>query len=197
MSEAEQLLREISKHCDLDERIPLIPASAKVRGFYFHSMEGVVRDAGLGERYDALFPGSFSTLRWYPVQDYLERCAVAGALLASPERVHDGMQEVGRRYMMAFGESLIGRTMIRLLSRDPHKLLEQGQASRRQSCSFGRWDLEFPEEHVAIITMHDEYLYMESILRGAAEGTFESLGIRVDVEVELFDRFNGRHTLRW
>ena len=39
--------------------------------------------------------------------------------------------------------------------------------------------------------------FIDGILRGAAEGTFESLGIRVDVEVELFDRFNGRHTLRW
>ncbi len=45
--------------------------------------------------------------------------------------------------------------------------------------------------------MSEEYLYIESYLRGAAQGTFDAVGVPVRIEVVLHDRFNGKHILRW
>jgi hypothetical protein len=45
--------------------------------------------------------------------------------------------------------------------------------------------------------MAEEYLYIESYLLGAAQGTFEAVDVPVRAEVVLQDRFNGRHILRW
>ena len=87
--------------------------------------------------------------------------------------------------------------LLRILDRDPRRLLRQAIAGRRQSYSFGRWDLELVGEREAIVTMSEEYLYIESYLRGAAQGTFDAVGVPVLIEVVLHDRFNGQHVLRW
>jgi uncharacterized protein (TIGR02265 family) len=191
------MIEDVSRYCDVAERIALIPPSAKGRGLYFRSIETVVERAGKLELYRALFPERFAAVRWYPMHQFLTRLTVGAALLTEPARVHEGMFEIGRQNALAFAESLLGRTLLRLLSRDPKKLLQQGVAARRQSCSVGRWTLSFPEERAAVVTMAEEYVYIESYMLGAARGTFDSVGIMVETEVVLDDRFNGRHILRW
>lgn len=191
------LLEELCQYCDLTERLPLVPPSAKVRGLYFSNIERMLALAGRGERFEALFPKRVATVLWHPAAEFLIRLAVGGALLAGPERVHEGMFEIGRGNALAFGESLLGRTLLRLLARDPKRLLRQGIAARRQSSSFGRWELEFRDEREAVVTMAEEYLYIESFLLGAAQGTFDAIGVPVRTEVTLHDRFNGRHILHW
>lgn len=136
-------------------------------------------------------------VRWYPAREFLPRLVVAGALLTEPARVHEGMFEIGRLNAVAFSESLLGRTLLRLLSHDPKKLLAQGVAARRQSLSVGHWTLTFPEERQAVMAMEEEYLYIESYLLGAAQGTFDAIGVRVRTQVVLEDRFTGRHILDW
>ena len=197
VSERERVLEEVYRHCDLRDRLTVIPPSAKARGLYFRSIETVLERAGLGLRYHQLFPERFAASMWHPASEFLVRLAVGASLLTSPERVHDGMFEIGRRNAVAFGDSLIGRVMLRLLSRDPQKLLKQGVAARRQSWTYGVWDLSFPSEREAIMTMRNEYNYIESYLLGAAQGTFDAIEVPVRTEVELEDRFNGRHILRW
>ena len=193
----EQAIALLGRYCDVEERITLIPPSAKSRGLYFRSIESVVADAGEGEQYRRLFPERFAAVMWYPASEFLVRLVVAGALLASPERVQEGMFEIGRRNAVAFSESLLGRAMLRLLSRDPKRLLHQGAAARRQSSSFGHWDLCFPDGREAIVDMREEYMYIESYLLGAARGTFDAIGIAVDARCELDTRFSGRHLLSW
>jgi hypothetical protein len=75
--------------------------------------------------------------------------------------------------------------------------MQQGVAARRQSSSYGRWTLVFPDERSAVMSMTEEYVYIESYLLGAAQGTFDAVGVPVETEVVLEDRFNGRHVLRW
>lgn len=190
-------VRKLVSHCDLEERLPLVPASAKLRGLYFKNNLTVLRDAGLEDEYRRYFPETHSAVRWYPVSDFLERLAVAGALLCGPENIHEGMQRIGHNNAMAFAESLLGRTLLRLLARDPVKLLKQSVAGRRQSCTYGRWEVVFLEPGCAELTMFEEYLWLESNVLGAAIGTFNSVGREVSVEVEVFSRFEGKHTLRW
>jgi uncharacterized protein (TIGR02265 family) len=191
------LIDELCRASDLAERLPLVPPSARVRGLYFGNIERAVTVAGHGEEFSSLFPKRFATVLWHPATEFLVQLAVGGALLAGPDRLHEGMFELGRGNAVAFGESLLGRTLLRLLARDPKRLLRQGIAARRQSCSFGRWELEFSSEREAIVTMAEEYLYIDSFLVGAAQGTFDAIGITVRTEIVLRDRFNGQHILRW
>jgi uncharacterized protein (TIGR02265 family) len=107
------------------------------------------------------------------------------------------MFEIGRRNALAFAESLLGRVLLRFLDRDPKRLLRQAIAGRRQSYSYGHWELEFTGEREAVVTMTEEYLYIDSYLMGAAQGTFEAVGVPVRTECVLRDRFNGRHLLQW
>lgn len=197
MDERGSLLKEVFRHCDLEDRLTLVPPSAQIRGLFFRNVESVLASAGLSERYHALFPERHNAIRWYPLADYLPRLALGGALLTSPAEVHAGMSLIGRRNAVAFAESLLGRTMLRLLSRDPKKLLRQGVAAHRQTSSPGVWSVEFVDDRCAIMRMRDEYVYLESHFVGAALGTFEAIGLSVTVEVQLDDRFNGRHILRW
>jgi uncharacterized protein (TIGR02265 family) len=197
VTERERLFEAVSHHCDLRERLPLVPPSAKVRGLYFRNIDAVLARAGRAEVYRELFPERFTAILWHPASDFLVRLAIGASLLTSPERVHEGMFEIGRRNAVAFAESLLGRTLLRLLSRDPHKLLQQAVAARRQSHSYGSWTLTFPEPRKAVMTMVEEYLYIESYLLGAAHGTFDAIGMPVRTEVILDDRFNGQHIIAW
>jgi uncharacterized protein (TIGR02265 family) len=197
MDAREAAIAEVSRHCDVLDRLSLIPPSAKARGLYFRSIETALARAGRIERYNALFPERFAAVLWHPIGELLVRLVVGGSLLTDPERVHEGMYEIGRRNAVVFAESLLGRTLLRLLSRDPRRLLQQAVAGRRQSQNYGRWTLEFPEERTAVMTMEEEYLYIDSYLLGAAQGTFDAVGVPVRAEAKLDDRFTGRHILVW
>jgi uncharacterized protein (TIGR02265 family) len=185
------------QHTDLNERLPLVPPSAKIRGLYARDIERIVAAHGHGERYRRLFPDRPSAVRWVPLGDYLVRQAVGGALLAGPERVYEGMFELGRGNAIAFSESLLGRTLLLVLDRDPKRLLRQAMAGRRLSYTSGHWELAFPGEREAVVTMSEEYAYIEWNLKGAAQGTFEAVGVPVEVQVVMYDRFHGKHILRW
>ena len=197
VSERERLLEAVYQHCDLRERLTLVPPSAKVRGLYFRSIDAVLDRASRAERYRKVFPERFPAILWHPASEFLVRLAVGASLLSSAERVHEGMFEIGRRNAVAFAESLLGRAMLRLLSRDPQKLLQQGVAGRRQSYSYGSWELSFPAPRTAVMTMVEEYLYIESYMLGAAKGTFDAIALPVQSEVVLDNPFCGRHILRW
>jgi uncharacterized protein (TIGR02265 family) len=192
-----QAIADASRHCDLAERLSLVPPSAMVRGVYFRSLERALAAAGRRESFAALFPERFAAVLWHPASELLQRLVVGGALLAGAERVHQGMFEIGRGNAVAFAESLVGRMIVRLLDRDPRRLLRQAIAGRRQSYSFGSWELELRSDREAVVTMSEEYLYIESYLMGAAQGTFDAVGVPVRIEVVLDDRFNGKHVLRW
>jgi uncharacterized protein (TIGR02265 family) len=191
------VIRDLGRCCDLAERLPLLPPSAKSRGVYLVGIDRVLAKAGFFDQFKALFPQRPSAIPWYSTSDFLVRLVVAGALLAGPEQVHRGMFEIGRGNAVTFAESLLGRALIRLLDRDPKRLLKQGIAGRRQGNTHGHWELAFTSEREAVVTMTEEYAYIESYLLGAAQGTFEAVGVPVRAEAVLRDRFHGKHLLRW
>lgn len=192
-----EALALVARYCDVEERLSLVPPSAKVRGIFVRSIDASLKEAGLTRRYRELFPGELGTLQWHPCGEFLKRLTVGAALLVGPERVHEGMVEIGRHNALEFAHSLLGRILLRFLSRDPKKLLQQAIAGRRQTCGYGSWQISFPEECMAIMTMNEEYLYIESFAVGSALGTFEAIERKVEVQCELSTRFDGRHILRW
>ncbi len=149
------------------------------------------------DRYKELFPGDFSAIPYYPLSEYLVRIAVAGALITSPERVHEGMYEISLGNARTFAESLLGRTLIRLLARDPVSLLEQAIAARRQMSSYGTWTLVRREPKVIEVQYVNEYTWIESAIAGSAVGTFEGQHIHAKIETHLTDRFNGSTLFSW
>ncbi len=137
-------IRDLCRYCDLAERLPLLPPSAKSRGVYLVGIDRVLAKAGSFDRFKAFFPQRPSSIPWYPTSDFLVRLAVAGALLAGPERVDQGMFEIGRGNAVTFAESLLGRALIRLLDRDPKRLLKQGIAGRRHRNTHGHGSSSTP-----------------------------------------------------
>jgi uncharacterized protein (TIGR02265 family) len=188
----------VAPHCDIEERLSLVPPSACVRGIYFNAIEKqlAVRDKLMG--YKEYFPADrFGALAFHPISAYLPRLACAGAIMASPERVHEGMMLITKANARAFSESLLGRLMLRVLSGDPVRLMEQAMAGRRQSTNYGRWELVRHSERSVEITHHQEYMWIESAIAGAGIGTFEACGIQVKQEVRLIDRLNGSTLWFW
>ncbi len=188
----------LGDHCDLAERVQAIPPSARVRGMYFRSVENELSRRQLIELYRQLFPSEQrDVFSWYPLSDYLVRLATAGALVATPPRVHQGMYELSRANATAFAGTVLGRTLIRLLSRDPVRLTEQGLAARRQTFNYGSWSLARRSPREIEMIYRSEYLWLESAVAGAAHGTFEACGLSPELETQLEDRFNGSTIVRW
>jgi uncharacterized protein (TIGR02265 family) len=162
------------------------------------SVAAVLERANKTDEYQRLLGTTrYSPVRLYPIGDYLIHLAAGGALLCGAEQVHEGMKEISRRNAQAFAESLLGRTLLRVLSPDPERLLRQAVAGHRLSTDYGTWELSFPGPRQAQIEFREEYGWIESCLLGAAIGTFEMVGITPHIRCELTSRFDGFHYLSW
>jgi uncharacterized protein (TIGR02265 family) len=188
----------VAAHCDIVERLKLVPPTARLRGMLFRSIETQLEIRGRLEAYRKYFPhDSYSSIPFYSLRAYILRVAVAGALSASPQRLHEGMYDLSRGNARAFADSLIGGALIRLLARDPVRLTEQGLAAQRQMASYGRWAIVRHGGRELEMQYRDEYVWIESVVAGSAAGTFESCGIRAELETRLSGRFSGCTVVRW
>lgn len=188
----------VAGHCDIVERLARVPPSARLRGVFFRSIEAVLQAEGKLEAYRKLFPSDrWTTLRFYPLRDYLIRLAVAGALLRSPAEVHAGMSHACRANAEAFSRSLIGKALLRLLSRDPRRLSEQALAARRQTTTYGRWHLKQLAPSKLEMIYDNEYIWIESAIDGSALGTYAGCNVSVRVRTETNGRFAGSSVIEW
>jgi uncharacterized protein (TIGR02265 family) len=188
----------IAPHCDIVSRLEAVPPSAAGRGVFFRIIERQLERRNLLDAYNELFPErSHWSINYYPLSDFMVRLACAGALIASPERIHEGMHELARTHSAIFSKTLLGRTLIRLLSRDPVRLAEQALAARRQSWNYGHWELVRHGERELEMVYRNEYVWLESYMTGAAQGTFESCGVTPILETRLVDKFNGSTIITW
>jgi len=175
-----------------------MPPSAQIRGMYLRSVQAALERAGRGIEYRALCgTPRFSALRFYPLGEYLTHLAAGGALLKGPERVHDGIFEISRSNAAIVADSLVGRTLLRALARDPQRLLRQGVAGHRQTTRGSQWLLSFPGPREALMEFRDEMVWIESSLLGAAHGTMEAAGIAAKFRCELTGPYNGTHSISW
>lgn len=193
-----QALELVAPHCDIVDRLRHVPPAATMRGVFFHNVEGQLERMGRLPAYRAYFPDDrFFSLPFYPLSDFLVRLACAGAIVASPARLHDGMRAITRGHATTFVQSLLGRALVRLLSRDPVRLTEQGIAARRQTYGYGRWTIERLTPRSLRVVYEDEFQWIESAVAGAAEGTYVACVPEVQLETVLSGRFTGHTTMRW
>ena len=194
----DRAIQLVAPHCDLVHRLEAVPPSAQVRGLYLKSLDAVVQRAGRPGLYREYFAGErWSAIRMYPLRDYMIRLAVAGASLYSLERLHRGMHDVWRTNATTFASSLLGRTMLRLLSHDPVRLTEQGLAARRQTFQYGHWEIVRHGPRAIEMVYREEYIWIESAIAGGAVGAFEACGIEARLETKLLNRFDGSTTITW
>ncbi len=188
----------VSPHCDIAARLQAVPPSASVRGIFFRNLETQVERTGRLDAYRLYFPNDHhALLPYYPLTDYLVRLACAGAIVESPARLHAGMFAIARSYSTTFAESLLGRTLIRLLSRDPVRLSEQGIAAKRQTHNYGHWEIVRHEANVIEMRYEDEFQWIESVMAGAAQGTFDACGITARLETSMRSPYSGSTFVRW
>lgn len=193
----ERALDLVGQHCDLEQRLRDIPPAARARGIWVRPFEGALARRGGLEKYLAIFGSQASPLAWHSCAEVATRLAVAGALYTSPSELHAGMRELGRAQAIHFAESLIGKMILRFLSTDPVRVLQQGAAARRQGCAYGHWDYDFSTPGKALVTHKDEYLWLDSQVLGSAEGTFEAVHISARFEQRLVDAYNGVTEITW
>jgi uncharacterized protein (TIGR02265 family) len=188
----------VADHVDLIERLSRIPHDAMVRGVHFRGLDDELTRRGLKHRFDQDFPEPpRSTFTLYPARDYLVRLAVAGGLVTDPSRAHEGMRELMRGNSLYFAKSLLGRGLLRMLARQPDRLLQQAIMAKRAATNYGKWLVISHGERFVEMKHEDEYVWIESALLGGAAGMFEACGISPQVEVSMIDPFNGSLLFRW
>jgi uncharacterized protein (TIGR02265 family) len=197
----------LSPYCDIKERLALVPASAQMRGLYFRSVEDEVKKYGDIHKFLEMVRANGqdtkqaprSHLKWYSASEYLVWIAAAAYLIegAGTQNVRRGLERLGRAYSAAFTETILGRTLLRVLSRDPFRVAQQGIAGRRQSATFGQWQLSRTSERSLEMSYDNEYVWIESVVTGAAMGTYQALGIEITMTTELAHQFKGSTIVRW
>lgn len=194
----ERALDLVGQHCDLEQRLKDIPPSARARGVWVRPFEGALSPRrGAYERYLEICDGTASPMAWHPLGQIVTRVAVAAALIKTPSELQQTMREVSRAQAVQFSESLLGRVLLRLLSPDPKRALQQGAAARRQGANYGRWDYDFDTPGRCVITHRDEYLWLDSQVLGSAEGTFDAIRVPATIRQRLVDAYNGVTEISW
>jgi uncharacterized protein (TIGR02265 family) len=188
----------VGAHCDLEQRLRDIPPSARARGIWVRTFENALgRRSGAMDQYLAIFESAASPLGWEPLGEVVARLAVAGAIYTSPREVREGLRLLARTQAVSFADSLLGRTLIRLLAPDPVRVLQQGAAARRQTCNYGSWEHDFSTPGRAIVTHRDEYGWLDSQVLGSAEGTLDAIKVRAEIAQRLDDPYNGVTVITW
>lgn len=193
-----RIVELLAPHCDIATRLAATPHHARIRGIYFRAIIEELTRRGLRSAFqETVTDSERSTFTLYPAADYLVWTAFAGSLIESPASVHQGMHELHRGYSLYFAQSLLGRSLLRLISRDPGRQLHQAIQSKRAVTNYGRWTMIEEGPGRAVIRLEDEYVWMESALLGGALGGLESCGVQPTAEVKLRDPFNGEIAFRW
>ncbi len=190
-------LELVAPHCDIEERMRLVPPSARVRGVLFRPIYAQLEKRGLLQAFNEYFGHRRAAIPFYPLTDYLLSLAVAGALVATPSKLHEGMFAISKGNASEIVESLLGRALLRLLARDPVRLTEQGLAARRQTMAYGHWSIVRHGERAIEMVYENEYTWIDSAIAGSAVGTFEACGLTPRIETRLVDRFNGSTRIEW
>jgi len=195
----QRALEFLEPHCDIVERLADVPPSARVRGLYFRSFLGILRQHPEGRAaYEHFFPDeSWSQLSFYPLGDYLIRLALAGASVTTPQSLHEGVHQLARANAASFASSVLGKVLLRILARDPVRLTEQGISARRQSTTYGEWVLLKLGERSMEMVYRGEYVWIASAIAGAAAGTFQACNLHPELETVLTDKYNGLTRIHW
>jgi uncharacterized protein (TIGR02265 family) len=192
-------LKAAREQLRLDERLAKIPSTAGVRGVWFNMMPQHLKRIGRGAEaaYRAAGCGKPRTLyKLYAVGEFLEELLIGGAI-TRPDDAAAGMREIWRHNIDAFYQSLIGRSVKRLVRPSPATALRWVERSRHLSCNYGSWWVEAVTPEYSVMHLNNEYIWIDSAHLGGAEAMLDACGVNGSVNAELLSDFDGRLHIRW
>jgi len=192
-------IRSARDRLDLARRLSDTPASATVRGVWFSMAADHVQRMGRAET--VAWRTAVRTRRRFPflsysLREYLEELAVAAAIV-DPMSPGDGIRQIWRRATSSYVATPFGRSLIRLIGRNPLRYLGWLAEHRDHFCNYGEWRLVPRSEGYAVMEMKDEFIWIEHAHCGGAEGLLETCGVKGTVESELVSPYHGRMHVRW
>lgn len=200
-AEALSILDEAAQHCDIHERLLSIRPDQRARGVWFKMLRDEVsrRGAVFLHKYDVECGRHEAvTFKMYPLEDYLRRLVIAGALIASPPCVHDGVRDLHRESVRYFTKSILGRLIISIVRPSPHDLLKQIERSRPHVASYGTFRYERRGPRAAAMHLHDEPVYIESAQLGSMLSTLDACGVvESHTSVTVHSRSSGTIYAEW
>lgn len=196
-----RVFEEAARYCDVVERLTRVRPDQMARGVWFTMLRDEVarRGTGLVAKYD-LECGRHEavTFKMYPLNDYLFRLVVAGALISSPQHVHDGIRDLHRATVGYFARSILGRLIISITRPTPHDLLAQIERSRPHVATYGSFRYERLGPRAAAMHVFDEPLYIESAQLGSMLSTLDACGVvPTKTSVEAHSWSSGSITAEW
>lgn len=187
-------------HCDVVDRLEKVRDDQRVRGVWFAMLRDELRRRGpevYGEFEREVGLHEAVTFKMYPVSDYIRRLVVAGALVASPDRVHEGMYDLHRSSVNYFARSVLGRAVVSLVKPTPLAFLEQVQRSRSLIASFGAQRVTAVSPRCIRVHHVDDPVYVESAQLGGLQSVFDVCGVEARIRVEMRTPFDGVLTAEW
>lgn len=147
---------------DLERRLAAATDADTSRGLNFHRLFDLVREragAEAARRCDPKGRGSRFDLLAYPVREYLQAAYAAAALLGPGMGGADGFwDELGRRSVTGFLDSVLGRVIFAVAGRDPRRLVGAAPAGYRAAASYGERSVVWLGEKRARLVVKRDFL---------------------------------------
>lgn len=163
---------------ELAHRIAQCTDADTSRGLNFNRLFDLVRDHAGEDAARACDPerkGSRTDFFSYPVAGYL-RVAWSAADRLEPAlgSVDAVWAELGRRTVMGFLSSVLGRTINAITGRDPRRFLSAGPAGYRSAVSYGERTVEWRGERAARMIFRRDFMvpaFHRSVILTALEAS--------------------------
>ncbi|WP_257454455.1 DUF2378 family protein [Archangium lipolyticum] len=162
---------------ELEHLLTLTTPEDTCRGMFFNGLFDAVRSLGGEEArarcYVAAGAKKFVDFFSYPIADFLKALFTAAELLGPKHGGRDAvMHLLGRRATEDFHQSTVGKTMLALAGRDPHRVVNSFPTAFRASLSTGNRTVELLGDKQARFRVRRELLpmaYNEGVLTYALE----------------------------
>ncbi len=181
---------------DLAWRLSQIPEDATCRGAFFNMLDHRAGTLGTDtqDEYRRFFRlHQFASFRMYPITDYLTRLVVLSQIHYGEQNIYRGIRELQSGAFEAWAETLLGRAAVSLVEPSlgtMFRMLERAYASHT-IVSRATLRVISETDREVVTELHDEYVYIEHAMVGAAEGIARMCRVRAEVTAELTGPFDG------
>jgi uncharacterized protein (TIGR02265 family) len=162
----------------LERRLAEVRDADTTRGLAFNRLFDLVRErAGdhAARHCDPRGKGSRFDLFAYPAREYLEAAWSAEDAIGSGLGGEDAFFEaLGRRSVVGFLASAVGRAIFAVAGRDPRRLLAGAPTGYRAAASYGDRTVEWLGEKQARLTMRRDFMppaFHRGVILAALEGS--------------------------
>jgi hypothetical protein len=188
-----EAMKECYQYTDLEWRLAQIPDWAACRGVFFNMLDDRARDfePRVQREYRQFFKlYKFSSLRLYPVKDYLTRMVKLAQIQFGGPNIYKGIYAIQAASWPAWRRTLVGRTAFGIFGNDFASILRFSKRPVQNAINYGSFDFSGGPNH--FVTYHrNEYNYIQYSMAGGIAGMAEVCGVKVSIEPRLSDPFNG------